>query len=69
MPRMLNDEGYIAGHGLNCPFCGSRDTAKYTPEEDNLEVYRKVRCCDCTASWVEVYKLDHLSPISIPKGA
>ena len=54
-------EAYVAGGGIGCPVCRSRDTEGGPVEIDAGRAYQRLTCLACGACWQDGYTLDSVA--------
>jgi hypothetical protein len=53
----ISSEEYVQDNGMHCPFCRSYDISSGDIEIDDVQIFQKISCFDCSKSWQDVYKL------------
>ena len=53
----MTDAQYLVRRADCCPSCGSCDIAGGRLESENSSAWRKVKCEECRAEWVNTYKM------------
>lgn len=48
---------YLQKHGLQCPYCDSRDIEGGSMDFEAGEIAQKISCHDCGEMWTDVYRL------------
>lgn len=55
------EKAYVKEGGIKCPHCGSSDIGGGFIEIDMHWAFQKMSCAVCDKSWLDEYKLTHIS--------
>ncbi len=53
---------YIAGGGLQCPYCGSVELEGDSVQVDGGTVWQHITCLLCEQEWDDIYTLTSIDP-------
>ena len=56
-PQLMTPEAYVKHYGGCCPACRSGQIAGDRFDSEAAQVWQRLRCLACGASWTDVYRL------------
>ncbi len=59
---MIDNESYIKGKGLSCPFCEAESVQGGFIQIEAGKAFQEMGCTECEGAWQEVYELIDIIP-------
>ena len=67
-PQLMTPEAYVQQYGGCCPACRSGQIAGDRFDSEAAQVWQRLRCLACGASWTDVYRLQGYEDLELPDG-
>ena len=56
-PQLMTPEAYVKQYGGCCPACRSGQIEGDSFDYEAAQVWQRIRCLACSASWTDIYRL------------
>ena len=67
-PQFMTPAAYVQQSGGGCPACRSGQIAGDSFDAEAAQVWQRLRCLACCASWTDVYRLQGYEDLELPDG-
>ena len=65
-PQLMAPEAYVKHYGGGCPACRSGQIEGDSFDSEAAQVWQRLRCLACGASWTDIYRLQGYEDLELP---
>ena len=65
-PPLMTPEAYVQHSGGGCPACRSGQMEGDSFDAEAAQVWQRIRCLACGASWTDIYRLQGYEDLELP---